>query len=163
MAKQMKLLVIVCALALASLACTVGGLSIDSDSAEIEVEVTETQINNLLARADSADVNPDEILQKITSVEFEDGYLTMYGETAEGVEGSLDVSVTAEDDELKAEIIAVDIEGYSMDDERVVNANQEITDALTKSVEESNGEVRFKDVTVEKNVMRLRIQVMFEK
>ena len=154
-------------LAISAMACSVGGISVDKDSATVEVTLTENQLNNLFENA-ATQTGPsdDNLLDKVTSVELHDGFIRVFGETknADGntVSGSYDVSFGAENDALKVEVIAVDIPGIDMDDERIVDANQKLSKELAETVTESNGEVLFKEATVTEEALKLKVQVLLK-
>lgn len=150
-------------LVITSLACTAGNISIGKDSATIDLTITENQLNDLFNNISTNDTGSDRLLDKVTSVEMHDGYIRVFGEAtnADGnkVTGSYDVSFGTENDALKVEIIAVDIEGVDMNDQRIVDANQELGTELAKSIKESNGDVLFKEAVVTEDALKLKVQV----
>lgn len=103
------------------------------------------------------------LLDHITRVEFHDGYIRYLGTKVQpgGVEvqGSLDLSMTAENGQLKATITAVDIPGIDLTDRCIVDANQKMEEAFTEMVFDTHGEVVFNEVTVEEGALRMKIQV----
>jgi tagatose-1,6-bisphosphate aldolase non-catalytic subunit AgaZ/GatZ len=60
---------------------------------------------------------------------------------------------------LNAKIVAVNIPGVDLTDPRIVQMNQQMADALSKSVGESNGAVLFKEATVKVGSFHIKIQV----
>ncbi len=151
-------------LVITSLACTVGNISIDKNTATVDLTFSEAQLNDLFDNVNTRnDTSADRLLDKVTGIELHDGYIRVLGEgtNAEGstVTGSYDVSIGTENDALKVEIIAVDIEGVDMNDERIISTNQEISDDLAKSVKESNGDVLFKEAVVTEDALKLKVQV----
>jgi hypothetical protein len=154
-------------LLLASLACSLGGISVDKDSATVDITLKENQVNELLKNSNLAtDSDPDRLLDKITSVEMHDGYMRIFGTgktpAGEEVEGSFDVSVGVENDILQVQIIAVDMAGLDMNDPRIEKTNQELVKALTESVTESNGEVQYKEASITEDALNLKVQVNFQ-
>jgi hypothetical protein len=103
------------------------------------------------------------VLDRATRVELHDGYIRFVGTNLQPdgseVEGSLDLSLTAENAQLKAEIFAVDIPGIDLNNRCVVESNEEMEYAFTHMLDYSPGEVMFKEVTVEEGVLRMKIQV----
>jgi len=153
---------------LTSIACTMGGVTVSKDRATIQVTLTEAQINTFLQKADSDIVISNEkLLEKIDSVELHEGYIRVYGEdqTTDGVPvaGSFDVSLRADSDELKVQIIAVDIPGVDINDPRIVKANRELAEELSQSVRESNGDVLFKEASVSESGLMLTVEVPMQK
>ena len=156
--------VLLAALVLVSLACTIGGLTLNKNSATIDINLTQDQVNTLFqkAAAQNAD-SSNQLLDNITGAELHDGFIRLVG-TAKGaggseVNGSFDTRFTAVNDALNAQIIAVNIPGVDMTDPRIVQMNQQMSDILSKSVSESNGEVLFKDASVKEGSFHLTIQV----
>jgi hypothetical protein len=156
--------VLLAVLVLVSLACTIGGLTLGKNSATIDINLTQDQINTILQKAMAENSgNSDQLLDTITGVELHDGYIRLLGtaKASDGsqVSGSYDTSLTAENDALKAQIIAVSIPGVDLTDPRIVKMNQQMTDALSKSVSESNGEVLFKEANVTEGNLHLKVQI----
>lgn len=148
---------------LASLACSIGGITVGEDSATIRINLDEDQMNDWLRNAETSNDSPDKrLLDKITAVEMHEGYMRIFGED-DGVKGSFDVSVDAENDVLIAQIIDVDMPGVDMDDPRIVEANEELTKELSEMVTESNGEVLFKEAAVEEGELKLQIELVYQK
>jgi hypothetical protein len=100
----------------------------------------------------------ENLLDRVNRVELHDGFIRFYGEN-DRLEGSFDLSLTAEDGAFKAEVIAVDIPGRELNDTVVARANQELEEAFTEMVEESNGEVVFQEVTIAEGGLRLKFQI----
>ena len=149
---------------LSSLACSVGGMTIGKDAVVIDVTLNEDQMNKLIQNSNMQVSNSDDVLfDEVTKVEMNDGFVRVFGtaKNAAGdeISGSYDVSFAAENDMLLVKIIDVDVEGISLDDPRIVKANQEISDGLSKSVTDSNGEVMYKEAEVKDGVLRLKVQV----
>lgn len=151
-------------LVLVSLACTIGGLTLGKNSATIDINLTQDQVNAIFqkAAADNAS-SSNELLNNVTGAELHDGFIRLLGtaKAADGseVNGSVDTRLTAQNDALNAQIIAVNIPGVDMTDPRVVQMNQQMASALSQSVTESNGEVLFKEATVTEGNLHLKIQV----
>jgi hypothetical protein len=156
--------VLLAVLVLVSLACTIGGLTLGKNSATIDINLTQDQVNAIFqkAAANNAD-SSNELLNNVTGAELHDGFIRLLG-TAKApdgseVNGSVDTRLTAQNDALNAQIIAVNIPGVDMTDPRIVKMNQQMADALSKSVTESNGEVLFKEAAVTEGNLHLKIQV----
>jgi hypothetical protein len=157
---------LVALLALTSLACSIGGLTLGRNSATIDITLSDDQVDRMFARATLNDEARDDVIfRHITGIDILDGYIRVYGiaEMADGseVEGSYDVSIDAKNDVLVVQIIDVDIEGVTLDDPRIVDANQELTKELSEIVTESNGEVRFKEASVEDGELKMKVLVKF--
>jgi hypothetical protein len=151
-------------LVLASLACSVGGLTLNKNAATIDINLTQDQINTIFQKAAAENTDPsNQLLDKITGVELHDGFIrllgTVKGSDGSEVNGSYDTSFTAENDVLKAQIVAVNIPGVNLTDPRIVQMNQQMADALSKSVSESNGAVLFKEAAVKEGSFHIKIQV----
>jgi hypothetical protein len=161
--RTFAILAVLAVLALSSLACAFGGITLGGDTASITVRVTEDQLNRMMDRSDvNVDSNSDDVLfDRVTDIEFHDGFVRVFGE-AEQVSGSYDVSFSAADDVLQAQIIAVDVPGVSLDDPRIVKANADLTRELGEMLTESNGEVRIKEATVTESELELRVELLMD-
>jgi hypothetical protein len=152
------------ALALGLLACSVGGLTLGKNSATIDINLTQDQINTILQKAMAE--NPDtssELLDTVTGVELHDGFIRLLG-TAKSSDGSevnasYDTALTAENDALKAQVVAVNIPRVDLTDPRIVKMNQQMADMLGKSVTESKGDVLFKEANVTEGNLHLKVQI----
>ena len=152
------------ALIVSSLACSIFGLTLGNDSATLEVTFTEDRLNQMFRNIRTLNnANPDNLLDKITSVELHEGYIRAFGEDTlpDGslVKGSFDVSITAVDGKLKVELIAVDIPNVDMSDPRIVDLNTELAQDLSTMVTDTNGNVTFKDTRVSEELLTLTVQV----
>jgi hypothetical protein len=103
------------------------------------------------------------VLDHATRVELHDGYIRFVGTKLQPdgseVEGSLDLSLTAENAQLKAKVIAIDIPGIDLNNRCVIESNAELAYAFTHMLDYTPGDVLFKEVTVEEGVLRMKIQV----
>jgi hypothetical protein len=103
------------------------------------------------------------VLDRATRIELHDGYIRFVGTNLQPddseVEGSLDLSLTSENGQLKAKIFAVDIPGVDLNNRCVAESNEELEYAFTHMLDYSPGEVLFKEVVVEEGVLRMKIQV----
>jgi hypothetical protein len=103
------------------------------------------------------------VLDRATRVELHDGYIRFVGTKLQPdgseVEGSLDLSLTAENGQLKAKIFAVDIPGVDLNNRCITESNKELEYAFTHMLDYTPGEVVFQEVTVEEGVLRMKIQV----
>jgi hypothetical protein len=167
--KQRLLLIfaLVGVLALSSLACSLGGVTLSNNAALVDITLNQEEINQFLNRVEvNPDYSRDRLMDKISSVEMHDGFIRVLGSTTQPdgseVNGSFDVSFAAENNLLKVQIIAVNVPGVDLNDPRIVKANQEITDGLTQSVRDSNGEVQYKEASVQDGVLKMKVQVNFK-
>lgn len=151
-----------------SLACSFGTLTIGKNSATLDITLKEDEINQLFNSITVDNQSDrDQLLDKVTGVEMHDGFIRVLGTktAANGseVKGSYDVSFSAENDALKVKIIAVDIAGIEVGDAVVTRINQKISDSLNHSMTESHGEVLYKEVSVSEGLLKIKIQVNYEK
>ena len=156
--------IFIAVLALTSLACSsnpvrISPIHISPISPTIDITLPQSLFDKASQKSDfHMSGTFENLLDRITSVELHDGYIRFIGENG-SVEGSFDLSLTAEDGMLKAEVISIDIPGFELGDEVVTEANQELEEAFTDMVADSHGEVVFKEVTVVEGGLRLKIQV----
>jgi hypothetical protein len=151
---------------LASLACSCGGISVSNNLATIDFNLTQAQIDRAFRSASAHTDNPntnDFLLDTITGVELHDGFVRVLGTAAKPdgskVAGSYDASLSAQDDRLQVKIVAVTIPGVEMNDARIVNANQKLAAELSRSVSETNGDVKFKEASVKEGGLTMKIEV----
>jgi len=154
-------------LALTSVACSFGSLSISGNTATVEINLPEDQINEWIERSvTQVNDSSDEIFKRVTEVEMRDGYIRVFGiaedEGGNEVEGSFDLSIGVEDDILQVAIIAVDIPGWSMDDARIARLNREMQEGLEQSVLDSNGQVRYLEAEVSEESLRLKVETTLD-
>ena len=68
------------ALALVSLACSVGGLTLGKNSATIDINLTQDQVNAIFQKAACQYAgSSNQLLDKVTGAELHDGYIRLVG------------------------------------------------------------------------------------
>jgi hypothetical protein len=157
-------------LLLTTLACSLGGISVGKNSATLDISLTQDQINTLFKNIDFQDQSSQgDLLTKVTGVEMHDGFIRVLGNATKKdssvVNGSFDVSISAENDLLKAQIIAVDIPDVDISDPRIVNANEKMQEGLSKSAMENNSNnnpPKFKEAVIKDGVLKLKIEVDYQ-
>lgn len=160
---SLDIILILGTLILTSIACSLGGITISGDTATIDITLTENQVNRIMEHSTSNTVvNGEELMTEVSKVEFYDGFIRTYGimrnAAGEEVSGSMDISFSVADDLLAVEIISVDFPGITLDDPRIVEANQALAHDLAESVTESNGEVKFIAADVSEKGLHLKIE-----
>ena len=159
-----KTLLVIAALLFASLACSIGGLTIQDNKATLEVKIKDDQIMTLFERvATQSGYDGGEILEYLDHVDLHEGYVSVYGSypgsDGNAVSGSLDVSLGAQNGVLQAEITSMNIPGTTVDEARIQEINQRIAQEITRFVTESNGDVSFQNVEVHEDALYLTVQV----
>jgi hypothetical protein len=149
-------------LLIAALATACGtSISIDDDSLEITVPLSESAVNRLL-RYSFVDQDDDNLLDDITSIDMQPGLIRMYGTytNSDGstVPGSADVTMSAKDGALNAEITAVDIAGLDIDHPRVTHINDVLAEAFGDEASD-NDDVEFVSVDITEDGMEITIRV----
>jgi hypothetical protein len=145
-------------------ACTFTGVPVPhGNSMDIQATLNESDVNTLLSDSHNhVQDKSHDLLDQITSVDMQDGLIRVYGtrtNRGETVSGSYDVTLKAEDGALKAQIVAVNIPGMSLDDPRVQNANQEIARSLSRSAAENRDNVTFTSVKITDSAMQVNLSV----
>jgi len=153
--------------ALTSLACTFSGVRMRTNSPVIDVTFDQNDIDQLHLNTDAHANHPyDQLLDEITRIELHDGFIRFLGTVVlpdwSEVDGSFDMSLGAENGVLKARIIAVNIPGIDLNDWRVLEINNEWEDDLTQVLVDSHGEVLFKEVVVQEDELRIKVQVYID-
>ncbi len=147
-------------MAVAATACGTS-IAIDDDSLEITVPLSESAVNRLL-RYSFVDQDDDNLLDDITSIDMQPGLIRMYGTytNSDGstVPGSADVTMSAKDGALDAEITAVDIAGLDIDHPRVTHINDVMAEAFAREASDSD-DVEFVSVDITEDGMEITIRV----
>jgi len=158
-----KLIAILLAAVLALAGCGVNvNVNLDeSGGALITVTLDEARLNEML-RNSSATTENDSLLTEIERVEFRDGRVRVSGVRVQPdgtrLDGSYDFVASTADGRLVVQIVAVDLEGFSMDDDRIARINTELSDALGRAASD-NPNVRFNTVTITDDALTLTIKV----
>ena len=150
-----KLVFLLVPLTLAVLTLACGG------SATIPITLSESDVNTLIQNS-TATSGPDELLVNVSSVDLQDGFIRINGdyerEDGTTVPGSCDLSIEVQNGMLKAEIIAVDIDGVDLDDARITRINDEMTREFAQAASDTD-EVEFTSVTITEDTLTFVIKV----
>jgi uncharacterized protein YpmS len=162
------ILVILVMLLFTTMACSMGGINVNKNNATVDITFTQDQMNKLIKNSyGEVTISNDRIFKNVTSVEMHDGFMRVFGDYVKTdgttVPGSFDMSFGTDNGELKIQIIAIDASGASLDDPRIKEANQTLSDELSKSFRESNGEVLFKEASVSESGLKLKMEVKLSK
>lgn len=137
--QQWLVALVIMALSLALVACGALSISTDDGVLTVNVKLNEDQVNGIIARVFTDDVNDEFLFKQLDSIDLiEPDVIRVFGTTADGVSGSYDMTVAAENEALKFEVVAVDIPGVTMDDPRIQSANDELAQAFLDTAAESN-------------------------
>ena len=157
LAKLVPFLMIV---ALAMTACGTS-ISVDEDSVEITVPLSESAINRLL-RLSFVDQADDRLFDDITSIDMQPGLIRLFGTYTHSdgstVPGSADLTMSAKDGTLDAEITAVDIAGLDIDHPRVTHINDVMADAFAEEASD-NDQAQFVSVDIAEDGVEITIRV----
>lgn len=160
------ILAVVAMLAMSSLACSFSTFDFRSGNANVDLTLHEDEINHLLAESDNHSQDNDVLFKQVTSVDLSNDFVRVYGvyDTPNGKEatGSYDVDLRAENGELKAEIIGVDVKGASLSDPRIQHVNDELAESLSRSARESSGEVEFQSVEITDDALNMQVKVKWQ-
>jgi hypothetical protein len=150
-------------LALSSLACSFSGPRMGTVSSQVDITLTQEMFDQMSRNSEVHLGDYCEPLDKVTRIELHDGFIRFLGKNiqADGtkVDGSFDLSLGAEDDMLKARIVAVDIPGLTLKDRCIADANIELAMDLSELAQDPQGEVLFKEVVVEEGALRMKVQI----
>jgi len=146
---------------LVSMSCALMNVGLSGDGTQITVELKEDDLNRILQERNTH--AGDDLLSEVTGVDIQDGFVRVFGNVKRSdgstVSGSYDAVLKAENGALKAEITAVDIEGVSLDDPKVMQTNQDLAEGLGKAAAESNGVYEFETVSLGNDVMKFVIKI----
>ena len=147
-------------LIIAATACGTS-IAVDSTGVEITVPLSESVVNRLL-RHSVVDQDDDNLLDEITSIDMQPGFIRMFGtytnSDGSSVPGSVDLTMSAKDGALNAEITAVDIAGLDIDHPRVTHVNDLMSDAFADEASDDD-EVEFVNVDITEDGMEITIRV----
>jgi hypothetical protein len=150
-------------LALSSLACSFSGPRMGTVSSLVDITLTQEMFDQMSRNSEVHLGDDCEPLKEVTRVELHDGFIRFVGKNiqADGteVDGSFDLSLGAEDNLLKARIVAVDIPGMTLKDRCFQDTNIELAMDLSELAEDPQGEVLFKEVVVEEGALKMKVQV----
>jgi hypothetical protein len=103
------------------------------------------------------------MLDEVDRLEMHDGYMRFIGtcQQPDGsvVDGSIDLSLGAENGGLVARIIAVNIPGLTLDDPLVVMANHDLEVSLSTDDFGAGADVYFQDVRVTEDGLQIEVKV----
>lgn len=151
-----------------SLACSFSGIRISGTTPEVDVTITEDELNKpseygALHAEFHLDGSCRHLLDNVASVELHDGFVRFIGtkhlEDGSIADGTLDLHLGAENDVLQMEIIAVDVPNFDLTDPCIVEFNEEAEQAMRELVSDPEAQVLFKEVKVEEGVLKMKVQV----
>ena len=153
-------------LALTSVACSFSGPRMGTVSSVVDITLTQEMFDRMSQNSEVYLGDHCEPLDEVTRVELHDGFIRFLGKTIQvdgsKVDGSFDLSLGAKDDMLMVRIVRVDIPGMSLKDRCIEAANIELAMDLSELAEDPQGEVLFKEVTVEEGALKMKVQVNFD-
>ncbi len=142
-------------------------ISVDEDSVEVTVPLSESAVNQLL-RYSFVEQDVDNLFDDITSIDMQPGLIRMFGTYTHSdgstVPGSADLTMSAKDGALEAEITAVDIAGLDIDHPRVTHINDVMADAFAEEASDDvitigNDQAEFVSVEITEDGMEISIRV----
>lgn len=162
---RIELILIVFAIILSSLACSMGGVSIKGGKASIDLRLSERDINSMVVRSISQlDRGKEDLLTSVSKVTIQDGFIRVYGTTynalGKEVKGSFDVVLSEDDNKLGVHVSAVDMPGITLYDPRIVKANRALARGISASVKNTHGEMKIIQAEVLEDVVHLQIQLL---
>ncbi len=138
-----------------TLACGVAGRT-------LTITLNESDVNRLIEQALVTTTN-DGVIAQVTSVDMQDGFIRVYGsyrrETGDTVTGSCDLVISAQDGMLQAEITAIDVEGFSIGDERITRLNERLAQAFAQAAADNQGQVEFTSAEISGDALKIGIKI----
>ena len=155
-----KLVLFLLVMAMSATACGTS-ITVDDTSVEITVPLSESAVNRLL-RYSFVEQDDDSLLDDITSIDMQPGLIRMFGTYTHSdgstVPGSADLTMSAKDGVLHAEITAVDIAGLDVDHPRVTHINDVMAKAFAEEASDTDG-AEFVSVNITADGMEITIRV----
>jgi hypothetical protein len=147
-------------MAMAATACG-SSITVDDDSVEVTVVLSENAVNRLL-RYSFVEQDDDNLFDDITSIDMQPGLIRMYGTYTHSdgstIPGSADLTMSAKDGMLNAEITAVDVAGLDIDHPRVTHINDVMAKAFAEEASD-NDKVEFVSVDITTDGIEITIRV----
>ncbi len=155
-----KLVLFLLMMAMPAMAC-LSSITGDDTNLEVTVALSEDAVNRLL-RHSFVEQDEDNLFDDITSIDMQPGLIRMFGTYTQidgsSVPGSADLTISAKDGVLNAEITAVDIAGLDIDHPRVTHINDVLAKAFAEEASE-NDKVEFVSVNITADVMEITVRV----
>ena len=155
-----KLVLLLLMMAMPAMAC-LSSITGDDTNLEVTVALSEDAVNRLL-RYSFVEQDEDNLFDDITSIDMQPGLIRMFGTYTHSdgstVPGSADLTISAKDGVLNAEITAVDIAGLDIDHPRVTHINDVLAKEFTEEASE-NDKVEFVSVNITADVMEITVRV----
>ncbi len=149
-------------LMLALSACNM--VRIEDGMLSIDVTVTEAMLNTIVERANreaNARRSEDVLFDEVTRIDLiEPDIIRVFGEAeVDGVvrSGSYDVQIGATSGALQLAIVDVDVEGVTLDDPRLADANAELQEAFADQVQSEGGNGPISSARIEDGALKLEI------
>jgi hypothetical protein len=149
----MLAMVLVTALA----ACS--NLSLEDGQASFDVNLDEDAINSVIGTVDER--TQEHLLDDVTSVDFIEPNVVRAVGTKDGQPGSYDMTFTAEDNSIRVEVTAVDIEGMELTSDAVTNMNEELSSSFQESAD-PEGDSGVSDVRVEDDQLVISVTAVLD-
>ncbi len=121
-------------------------LSFEDGQATVDINLDESAINGVIGNIDER--SDTRLLDDVTSIDFIEPNIVRANGTKDGQPGSFDMTFTAEDNSIRVEVTAVDIEGVELTSDAVTDLNEELTAGFQQSAN-AEGDSGVSDVRVE--------------
>jgi len=156
-----KLVLFLMMMAMPVMACLSSSPVGDPTNMEVTVSLSEDTVNRLI-RHSVVEQDEDNLFDEITSIDMQPGLIRIYGtyKHSDGatMQGNADLTFSAKDGMLIAEITAVDIAGLDIDHPRVTHINDVMAKAFAENASE-NDQVEFVSVDITKEAMEITVRV----
>jgi ribosomal 50S subunit-recycling heat shock protein len=128
-------LAIVVAVLFAGLACSLGGINFRDDGVQVTMSISEEQLNNGEFR-----LNAGDLFSGAYQIDLQPGKIVITGTLVQPngteVAGNAEIGISAANGSLQVTILAVNAQGISLNDDRV----QQIQDAVTQAISQAFSE-----------------------
>ena len=155
-----KLVLFLLMMAMPAMAC-LSSITGDDTNLEVTISLSEDVVNRLL-RHSFVEQDEDNLFDDITSIDMQPGLIRMDGtythSDGSSVPGSADLTISAKDGVLNAEITTVDIAGLDIDHPRVTHINDVLTKKFTEEASE-NDKVEFVSVNITADAIEITVRV----
>ena len=163
--KQRKFFwVLLFAVMLVAAACRGIGVSLDGEgNVNVSVDLTEADVNSVVQRAMAN--NPNSPID-VQNVDLMNGIIRATGTYTrpadnQVVNGTIDMTASVQNGGILIQISAVNVEGWSLDDQRITNLNARLAEGFAQAASQAE-QVEFVSVRVTDNALQMQIKVKRE-
>lgn len=145
-------------------ACNRDNISVQPNgdgTATVSVNLGESEVNQMISTILAANANP---LLRNPSVDLQNGQIVISGEheRRDGgglVSGTLTMQISVTSGNVNAQISAVNIEGLTVNDERIAELNRQLAERLAGRARQNNGQATLSAINITNDALQIQITI----